>query len=267
MTRDRNSVQNYWDLQSNLSNIMAGCINKNIDYLLNIQGNLGKTFIKTKYGFEETKKKADISFNFEFKNVTKNLINCLNSDSNIFGSYISDHFSNESIELFWKEIFSEKEKAIQPTDNQSGIKKYLKENNLNDNFYLTYPVTYGLFRILKKSKNYQSIEARYSEYIENASFVDFHGRDCENEIIKIVSILKDVIKGFKINKIKFIKTYNSKDNFCFFNNGNYIFSSNKLNEQIDEKWSYWIFIKILELTEKKSFDNYYLSLKKFFNSQ
>lgn len=264
LTRDRNSVQNYWDLQSNLSNIMAGCINKNIDYLLNIQGNLGKTFIKTKYGFEETKKKADIIFNFEFKNVTKNLINCLNSDSNIFGSYISDHFSNESIELIWKEFFSEKK---QPTDDQGGIKKFLKENNLNDNFYLIYPVTPGLFRILEKSKNYQSIEARYSEYIENASFVDFHGRDCENEIKKIVSILKDVIKGFKINKIKFIKACNSKDNFYFFNNGNYIFSSNKLNEQIDEKWSYWIFTKILELTEKKSFDNYYLSLKKFFNSQ
>jgi hypothetical protein len=267
LTRDRNSVKNYWDQQSNLSEIMGGCINKNIDYLLNIQGNLGKTFIKTKYGFEETKKKADISFNFEFKNVIKNLINCLNSNSNIYSSYISDKLSNESIELLWKEIISEKEKGKQPTCNQNEIKEFLDERNLNDNFYLTYPVSYAVFKILERSKNYQSIYTRYSEYIEKASFVDFHGRVCEKEINKIVSILKDVIKGLKIDKIKFIKTCNSKENFCFFNNGNYTFSSNKLNEQIDEKWSYWIFIKILELTEKKSFDNYYLSLKKFFNSQ
>lgn len=268
LTRDRNSVENYWDLQRNLSNIMAGCINKNIDYLLNIQGNLGKTFIKTKYGFEETKKKADISFNFKFKNVTKNLINCLNSDSNIYGScYISRQFSNESIELIWKEFFSEKEKEKQPTSDIREIENFLEKNNLSDNLYLYYPVSSGLFSILEKSKNYQSISKRYSEYIEKASFVDFLGRDCENEINKIVSILKDVIKGLKLNKIKFIKTCNSKDNFCYLNNGNYIFSSNKLNEQIDEKWSYWIFIKILELTEMKSFDNYYLSLKKFFNSQ
>lgn len=266
VNRDRNAVFDYWELKDKISILMANCFNKNTDYLRNTQDNLGKPFIKTKYGFEHGLSSGPL-LKPNLKNATKNIMNCLNKTWEIYDGYtLSNNLSKESIDIIWKEWRKENgNEEKQPTDDTYTINKFLKEKNLNSKFYEVYVVSTNLMNVLKKSQNYISIYTKYDEYLKKSQIIEPNEK-YKNVIKKIYSILKNDINNFKENNIIFkeFKDENN-NNFCFLSNNNYIFSGNKLKEDLNEKWSFFIFIKIIELSEIK-IENYYSLFRNFFKT-
>ena len=68
---------------------------------------------------------------------------------------------------------------------------------------------------------------------------------------------------FNENKVKFKKFTTIDKDFCFKNNELIFFSSMKLDEKLNEEWKFWIFIKILKISNVKIEDSYSLFNKVF----
>jgi hypothetical protein len=73
---------------------------------------------------------------------------------------------------------------------------------------------------------------------------------------KLNSILISNLQNYKSKKIIFKKIVESDINFCFSEDNGYIFNSEKLKENLDIKWNFWILTKILKIEEINIEDNY-----------
>ena len=81
LDRDRNCIQSNSELHTFLAKIFSGTMNKNIEFLKDIQENKGGTFVKTKYGYEKVEGQGNRKLNTGLKNFTANLISCLEKEN------------------------------------------------------------------------------------------------------------------------------------------------------------------------------------------
>ena len=258
--RDRNCVQSISDLKTIIANIISGTFNKNIDYLRDYQQKTGYEFTKTEYGFIKTEGKGDETEIYNLKYLTKNVVNCLQSGNlDIIDYYdLGYNLSKESIEIIWNEMYLDKENENkQPTTNSRSITEFIHEKKLPEKFYEYYNVNYKLFRILEKSQSYKSIEKKFAEYAENAINIE-PSNEYKNALKDIYSKVKLKIKDFDDSLVKFKKFTNIDKDFCFKNNNEIYFSSDKLNENLTEEWKFWVFIKILNISDIKIENSYSL---------
>ena len=120
-------------------------------------------------------------------------------------------------------------------------------------------------KILEKSSFYKSIEKKFSEYCEKAKEIkpdsdyDFF---LENVCKKIEVIFPD-FKEYKVHFKQFEKV--DKD-LSFCDNKNIYFSSEKLKDELNQEWEFWIFIKLLKLLEIK-IENAFESFNKLFSKE
>ena len=258
--RDRNCVQSISDLKTIIANIISGTFNKNIDYLRDYQQKTGYKFTKTEYGFIKTEGKGDETEIYNLKYLTKNVVNCLQSDNlDIIDYYdLGYNLSKESIEIIWNEMYLDKENENkQPTTNSRSITEFIHEKKLPEKFYEYYNVRYKLFHILEKSQSYKSIEKKFAEYAENAINIE-PTNEYKNALKDIYSKVKLKMKDFDDSLVKFKKFTNIDKDFCFKNNNEIYFSSDKLNENLTEEWKFWVFIKILNISDIKIENSYSL---------
>ena len=264
LDRDRNCIQDTWELKNIISKIISGTFNKNIDYLKSVQKKTGETFKKTEYGFEKTDKKDEAnigsSCKSQIKNLTKNLIYCLeNKNIDIFSQYwLKDYLSKESIEIIWNEMNLKPEnKNKQPTDNIGSIKQFIEDKKLPENFYPFYSVHYNLLGILKESSSYKTIETKFKEYAEKAKNVEPR-KEYKIAIKDVCSKIQFISKDFNESKIKFKNFGKIDENLCFKNNDEIYFSSIKLEEKLSEEWKFWFFVKILNIIGTKIEDSFHI---------
>jgi hypothetical protein len=253
--RDRNIIQNDYELRKDLAAIASVIFNENIQYLTNIQKNEGKSLVQNKY-VEKTNNFIGKSISPKFKYFTQNLIYCLEYKSTkIFdASKLSSKLSQESKNLIWDVISSRKDNiGKQPI--YYDINDFINEKKLSEDFYPHYRVSWDLFCILEGSSKYESIEDKYSKYIKNLEIVS-PDLEHQNALKKINSILIRNLQNYKSKKIIFKKIVESDINFCFSEDNGYIFNSEKLKENLDIKWNFWILSKILKIEKINIEDNY-----------
>ena len=145
----------------------------------------------------------------------------------------------------------------QPTTNSRSITEFIQKKKLPEKFYEYYNVRYKLFHILEKSQSYKSIEKKFAEYAENAINIE-PINEYKNALKDIYSKVKLKIKDFDDSLVKFKKFTNIDKDFCFKNNNEIYFSSDKLNENLTEEWKFWVFIKILNISDIKIENSYSL---------
>ena len=264
LDRDRNCVQSKYELKSVASGIISGTFNKNVEYLKNTQENTGYTFIKTKYGFERCKEDNNDNSkyekdNAELKNLTKNLVGLLEKEVEIINYYeLGFKLSPESIDVIWNEMdMMQGDKNRYPTNDVDHIIQFLNEKKLPKEFYLYYKVSYDLSFILKKSENYKSIEKKFEEYAEKTESVE-PNKEYKEALKSIYSKLKTILPDFNENIVVFKNFPTTDKDFCFKNAEHIIFCSKKLEEELNNEWKFWIFIKILNTSEIKIEDSYKL---------
>lgn len=266
--RDRNIIQNDFELKENLSRIVSGIFNKNIKYLTNVQKKEGKSFEQNNYGFKE-KNYFSIGkpINPNFKYLTQNLLYCLqNKSKKIFDPYtLSSKLSQECKNLIWDEMNLEKDNnGKQPICYENDIKNFIKNRKLSKNFYPYYIVSWDLYYILKYCSKYESIEDKYSRYKKDIIIVS-PDKEHQNALNNINSILKRNLSNCENKNIHIITFEESDINFCFFENNDYIFNCEKLKEKPDINWKFWIICKILKMEEINFEDNYEIFYELFDN--
>jgi len=264
LDRDRNCIQDREELKTIISKIMSGTLNKNIDYIKHVQENTNETFVRTEYGFEKTEEKANgIYCKSELKNLVKDIINCLESKTlNIIDYYeLKKRLEKDGFDLLWNEMNSRPEnKNKQPGYNTSRIDNFIKNKKLPENFYPYYKVGYDLFYLLENSSLYIDIDTKFGKYAEKTEDV-VPKNEYKIAIKNICSIIQSKLNSFNEDKIKFKKFGKIDENLCFKHNEIIYFSSCKLEEELNEEWKFWIFVKILNICEIKIEDSYSLFSK------
>ena len=149
------------------------------------------------------------------------------------------------------------DKEKNPVTNESEIQNFIKEKNLPKNFYPYFKVNYDLMQILERSKNYISISDKFDGYIANSIEVKPKGKYLI-ALGEIYSKIKKLEPSFNENKVRFIKFGINDKNFCYLGNNIINFSSLKLEEEIDNTWKFWIFIKIAKILDINIEENYYI---------
>ena len=167
LDRDRNCIQSNSELHTFLAKIISGTMNKNIEFLKDIQENKGGTFVKTKYGYEKVEGQGNGKLNTGLKNFTANLISCLEKGNIIDYWNLANTISPESFKIIWNEMDSRPEnKNKQPSNETYKITKFIEEKKLPEEFYPFYSVNYELMYVLKKCPLYKDIETKFAEYTE-----------------------------------------------------------------------------------------------------
>ena len=135
------------------------------------------------------------------------------------------------------------------------LKNLYKKKKLPEKFYEHYYVNYKLLHLLKKSKSYKSIEKKFEEYAQNSKIIE-PTNDYKIALKNICSNIQLKKKDFNDNLVKFKNFTNIDKDFCFKNNNEIYFSSDKLKENLTEEWKFWVFVKILNISNIKIEDSY-----------
>ena len=220
---------------------------------------------------EEKKKKEEVEIKklnnlkndninaYDYQNVLIDIINSIgNENLNFISSYdLANNLSQESIEYIWNKVYLTIDKEKSPVTNESEIQNFIREKNLPKNFYPYLKVNYDLMQILERSKNYISISDKFDGYIANSIEVKPKGKYLI-ALGEIYSKIKKLEPSFNENKVRFIKFGINDKNFCYLGNNIINFSSLKLEEEIDNTWKFWIFIKIAKILDINIEENYYI---------
>ena len=176
---------------------------------------------------------------------------------------LSSELSKESIELIWNQLdLKQENKNKQPVHNVDDVIKFINEKKLPNEFYPYYEVSYGLLNVLKKCDLYKTIKQKFIEYANKSKNVE-PNKEYKIALNDIFSKVKIIQKDFNGNNVKFKKFENIDNNLCFKDNDLIYFSSNKLKEILNEKWKFWIFIKILNVLDVK-IENAYMLFDQIF---
>ena len=251
--RDRNIIQDDNELKENLAEIMSEFLNENYREQ--------KKF-KNEITSNTQKNYSDKKFPSKFIKYIESLIYFLENFDIFDSSTLASNLSNDSKNLFWNEVSSKHKKGEQPTNSGWRIRKFMKEHKLSEDFYPYYEVNWNLFQILSKCSEYESIEDRYSKYKKTRKIIS---PDTEHQkaLNKIYSILKVILKKDKINNIQFDESEIPDKNFCFSEDNKYILHSEKLKEDPDNKWKFWILVKIIKI-ENKNIEDFYENIYNLF---
>ena len=180
-----------------------------------------------------------------------------NNDVDIINSYnLANSLSQECIEYFWKKTHLNEDKNKNPVEKYDNhVQRFIKEKNLSEDFYPYFEVNYIMFDILRRAKDYISIEKKFSLYVENATNIEPKGiyKSVLNEIYSKVKMMDKSFDG----KIIFFKKFEREEkDFCYTDKNKINFSALKLTEEINNSWKFWIFVKILQFLKIKIEDNY-----------
>ena len=179
-----------------------------------------------------------------------------NDNIDLINSYdFADSLSQEVIEYIWKKIYSVNDKKKHPVYSEYKVTDFIENKNLSREFYPYFKVNFSMMKILEKSKNYISIEDKFSIYVEKAITVESKGiyKSSLNEIYSKIKIMKESFEG---KQILFKLFENGDKDFCYIERDKINFSSLKLTEPINNSWKFWIFVKILQFLNIKIEENY-----------
>ena len=180
-----------------------------------------------------------------------------NDDIDLINSYdLARALSQDCIEYFWKKVYLNEDKNKYPVEKyDTSVDRFIKEKNLSEDFYPYFHVNNIMMDILEKAKNYISIKKKFSLYVEYSENIEPKGihKEALNEIY---SKIKKMDKSFDGKIIFFKKFEREEKNFCYVDNNKINFSALKLNEDINNSWKFWIFVKILQFLKVKIEDNY-----------
>ena len=123
-----------------------------------------------------------------------------------------------------------------------------------------------MMKILEKSKNYISIEDKFSIYVENSITVEPKGiyKSSLKEIYSKIKIMKE---SFNEKQVVFKSFEKGDKDFCYIERDKINFSSLKLTEPINNSWKFWIFVKILQFLNIKIEENYRFINNAFENNE
>ena len=292
LNRDRNSIPNKKILKEIVSSILSSFCNKNIKYILEMEKERErlkekemqkkresdskkrqKSAVKNNYlknndnkdkfkslSKDKDRKESNNGINnqdIDYENILKEIIDILENDNiDLIDSYdFADSLSKEVIEYIWKKIYSVKDKNKSPVYYEERISNFLESKNLSKEFYPYFKVNFSMMKILEKSKNYISIEDKFSIYVENSITVEPKGiyKSSLKEIYSKIKIMKE---SFNEKQVVFKSFEKGDKDFCYIERDKINFSSLKLTEPINNSWKFWIFVKILQFLNIKIEENY-----------
>ena len=272
LDRDRNTIVDHYDFKEKTSKILALFCNSNI----------AKLNIKKKEKEENNKNKEnkrpqscakirkennilednstsnqEIKKEIDYETIFVDIINSIKDDDIdiISGWKISNSLSQESIECIWDIIYLNQDKKKNPVKDENFINNFINNRKLPKDFYPFFKVNSNLMYILEKSKNYISINKKFSNYVSNVIIVEPKGKykKALEEIFNNVKKMKNEFDG----KSVVFKKFNGDDkDFCFYDNNIINFSAQKLTEPLNNQWKFWIFVKILKSLKIEIEDNY-----------
>ena len=262
--RDRDIVQDDYQLKKNLAEIISEFLNSNYKKPKH-QKKDEKISIKENYSDIESSSSSSSSSSTShtFKKIFESLINCLERGLDIFDTNtLCSKLSNDSKNYVWEKESKKHKIGEQPVCWEQEIIKFIKKKKLTENFYPYYIVNNSLYQILKDCSKYESIEDRYSKFKKEIKIIPPDAKH-QKALNKLYDILKVILKKDKIKNIQFNEFQDSNKNFCFSEDNKYILHSEKLKENSDNKWTFWILVKIMNL-ENKNIEDYYENIYDLF---
>ena len=247
LDRDRNCITNYSDFQTKANKIIYYVIDNYQQYITNFS---------TLENIEQT----EIDMLDEFPNRTYNL---LNQNASIFSILYSNSsfVSQNAADFFWKLNalkkrttdnrfnIDEMSKIPQPLDNTYELQSLIKEKLLPDNFYEYFTPSSYLFYVLRKSRYYESHQARFNRLYRVKRIITPQS-NIESNINSVVEKIRLIDLSFNRNKIVF-QEFDAEDTY-YCENGKYYFSSLLL--QNPQKLEEFIFGKCLDILRIKISD-------------
>jgi len=156
-----------------------------------------------------------------------------NDNIDLINSYdFADSLSQEVIEYIWKKIYSVNDRKKHPVYSEYKVTDFIETKNLSKEFYPYFKVNFSMMKILEKSKNYISIQDKFSKYVKNAVNVEPKGiyKLSLNEIYSKDKIMNESFDG---KQVLFKKFENGDKDFCYIEKDKINFSSLKLTEPIN----------------------------------
>lgn len=283
LDRDRNFVQNTYDMKEKLGKIWINAlrINKRYsDYIPEFNNKIEK---KKEIAYSNLDA-YDINYSelvyvddYGNKYLSETLINLLSNKDNcffqdyFFYSEIRYSINNDEAYKLWRtwekmnNIEHRNPPKFQPADSETiqNLGKFLEKNKLNKNFYLYFEVSKPLMEILKQSNLYLGYEQKFTKYIINSPNVDKTSAvnkylDILENKVEIPNFNKDFVGFKKFDYGNDIYYYDDKKKIIFF-------SYSKMNDINNIETKYWIFVNILKAMDIQ-IENAYNLFKKFFTN-
>ena len=283
LDRDRNFVQNTYDMKEKLGKIWINAlrINKRYsDYIPEFNNKIEK---KKEIAYSNLDA-YDINYSelvyvddYGNKYLSETLINLLSNKGNcffqdyFFYSEIRYSINNDEAYKLWRtwekmnNIEHRNPPKFQPADSETiqNLGKFLEKNKLNKNFYLYFEVSKPLMEILEQSNLYLGYEQKFTKYIINSPNVDKTSAvnkylDILENKVEIPNFNKDFVGFKKFDYGNDIYYYDDKKKIIFF-------SYSKMNDINNIETKYWIFVNILKAMDIQ-IENAYNLFKKFFTN-
>ena len=226
----------------------------------NSHNDKGKLSIDCSGKKDEEEENVVVEFVLEvnYEKIFMDILNLFkNNNVDLINAYELAHsLSKECVKYFWKKIYLNEDIKKYPVEEyDNDVPRFIKEKNLSEDFYPYFHVNHIMMVILKKAKDYISIEKKFSLYVENSKSIEPEGiyKTALNEIYSKVKMMDESFEG---NIILFKKFEREEKDFCYIDNNKINFSALKLTEDINNSWKFWIFVKILQFLKIKIEDNY-----------
>ena len=290
LDRDRNCVQNTYDMYDQLGNIFAWALETNKRH-----SNYHSSKINNELNGKKKEKKknnesnilvnssnytngSEIVYIKDYGNeyLSENLILLL-SDENITFSqdyYFNRNFkysmSEDNFNKLWRtwekmnKIEHRNPPQYQPADLETikQLGNFLEKNKLNNNFYLYFEVKKRLMELLQNSSLYLGYKEKFEKYkfncqnVEKTYKVNNYLNNLEKKV-KIPNFNKNLIEFKKFDIGNDIYFYDDKVKKLFF-------SHSKMTDTENVSTKYWMFVIILKTLEIEIENSYYL-FKNFFD--
>lgn len=291
LDRDRNFVQDIYDMKEELGNIWINALRISKRYS-NYTSRADSNVDEKNSNVDEKKEEKKITrtnstiYNIDYsemvcvedygnKYLSETLITLL-SDKDI--SFFQDYFfyskirysiNKDEADKLWRtwekmnNIEHRNPPKFQPIDSETiqNLGKFFEKNKLNKNFYLFFEVSKPLMEILQKSSLYLGYEQKFTKYIINSPNVDK-----TFDVNNFLDILETKVEIQNFNKdFVAFKKFDYGNDICYFDDKKKIlfFSYSKMNDINNIETKYWIFVNILKAMDIQ-IENAYNLYKKFF---
>ena len=213
---------------------------------------------------DNNKSNQEIKKEINYETIFGDIINSINDyDIDLVSGWqISNSLSQESVECIWDVIYLNQDKRKNPVKDENFINNFISKRKLPKDFYPFFKVNSNLMYILERSKNYLSIEKKFSYYVSNVLVVKPKG-EYKKALEEIFYNVKKIKNDFDEKSVVFKKFKEDDKNFCFYDNNIINFSAQKLTEPLNNEWKFWIFVKILKSLKIEIEDNYRFILDVF----
>ena len=281
LDRDRNFVQNTYDMKKKLGKIWMNALRINKRYS-NYNPKFNNKIEEKKEIAYSNSDTYDINYSelvyvddYGNKFLSETLINLLSDKGNSFfqdySFYSNIRFSINNDEAYklwrtWEKMNNIEHRnppKFQPADSETikNLGKFFEKNKLNKNFYLYFEVSKPLMEILAQSNLYLGYEQKFTKYIINSPNVDLtsdvkYYLEMLEKKVEIPNFNKDFVSFKKFDYGNDIYYYDDIKKTLFF-------SHSKMNDINNIETKYWIFVNILKVMDIQ-IENCYKLNKKFF---